>query len=129
MSPKTWDVVSIYTQIPRIPHEKHCIVLNAERREVFFINSEPPRARKAREIAVTIANFECHGLYKADSYVDTTDVRVMPADEWDAAVAKPDKNKGQLLSAVKTRCQGAIKGHGQLTSEQRQLLGVIDDDC
>jgi hypothetical protein len=117
-------VLTIFTRIPNNPHEKQCICVDAQKREVFFINGDPPFGRKARQLAVTISNFECSVLRHDVSYVDTTNVIVMPEDEWNAALAKADKNRGPLLPAVVNRIREAIRGHAQLTAYQRQLLGL-----
>ena len=122
--PATWDVLTIFTHLPRQPHDKHCICVDPRRREVFFINSEPPFARKARQFAITIANFECAALSKAESYVDTTDVIVIPEEEWNATLRDANRNRGPLLPGVVERIRTAIRRHTQLTANQRQILGV-----
>ena len=120
---QTWEIVRVFTAIPRQPHDKLCICIDPGKAEVFFINSEPPRARRARLHAVEVSRHECH-VVSHSSYIDTTDAVPMPTHEWVAALADSNRHLGRLSPTLIARIQQAIRGQTQLTAHQRRVLGV-----
>lgn len=112
-----WDVIRVHcTQIPR-PHDKYCISVIPKENGFFFINSEPPRFRKAREVAVEIANHELHCI-QHNSFVDTTTVEYLLLEEVTTALAEPDRHFGQMAPFLRQRIVDAVNGHGVLTPDE-----------
>jgi len=118
-----WEMVRVRRPDLRQPHDKYCICIDWQRRWFFYINSEPPAFRKAREVAVMVANFEVHGLTKVESFIDTTQiVDDLPEQQLEEAVADDSRRYGFLAPFVRQRICDALMTHGALTAEQRLAI-------
>lgn len=105
-------------------HDKFCICICPLRRWFFFINSEPPQFRRAREAAVEIQNFELLFLRHL-SFVDTTSLAAFSADEVETALADSKRQHGPLPPMLRERIKAAMDLHAALTQEERAAV-VID---
>lgn len=76
----------------------------------MFVNSEPPQARKARELAVSIANFEAQFLVH-ESYVDTTRLAEIPVHLVNAAENDRNRKHGFLAPSLRKRIIDAVNSH------------------
>jgi hypothetical protein len=121
---KKWHVLHVWCSDLLPPHHKFCICICPERHWYFFINSDPPYSRRAREFVVEIANFELHFL-RRDSFVDTTVIQVMPEGDIISAASKEDGRRGFLLPSLRKRICEAVEAHGVLPPDQ--YATVISD--
>jgi len=87
----------------------------------FFINSDPPYGRKARQVAVHISNFELQCITH-DSYVDTTWLAPIPAEEVGKAMASEEHRRGSVPPFLRTRICEAAQSHNVLTADQRAAV-------
>lgn len=122
--PAKWEVVRVFCKHLAQPHDKFCVTIDAAAGCYFFINSEPPPFRKARDAAVAIENFEAIFL-KHTSYIDTMTLEYFSPEEVEAAYGEENRRHGFLIQTVKTRITNAVKAHGVLTEAQRKA--VLED--
>lgn len=88
----------------------------------MFINSSPPMFRKARELAVTIENFEATFLTHT-SYVDTTNLQTdIPNDLIDEALQDPDRNHGALSPSLQEKIRTGVDNHEVMEPEFRDKV-------
>lgn len=91
----------------------------------MFINSEPPQFRKARELAISIENYEAIFLSHT-SYVDTTKLQTnIPQNLIQAALDDPARKHGFISPTIKQRIIDAVQRHDVLESEYKQKV-IID---
>ena len=91
----------------------------------MFINSEPPAFRKARELAVSVANHEAHFL-SHESFIDTTKLQVGISDALiDAALDDPDRNHGLLSPSLRERIKEGVAFHDVMEAVYRDK--VLED--
>lgn len=118
---KKWEVWYIWcSQLPT-PHDKYCITIDPEKHWFFFINSDPPRARKARGFAVAIQNFELTCI-SHESFVDTTTIEKLIEKDVSAALSEPNRNKGFLSPTLRERICQAAHSHGVLSQDELALM-------
>ena len=107
------------------PHDKYCICICPRRHWFFYINSEPPKYRKAREYAVEIDRFQAHFLNRT-SYVDTTALVLGFADGRIAQALEEDRRHyGPLMPALCGTIQNMTQRHSVLTADE--LAAVLED--
>jgi hypothetical protein len=116
-----WDVVRIHCADLVPPHDKFCICICPENRLFMFINSEPPKFRKARDLAVEIANFEVHFLNHT-SYIDTTRLMQFDPAVVDAAWADQGRQMGRIAPAIRARICAGVLAHEVMPESQRALF-------
>lgn len=117
-----WDIVKVWRPDLSQPHNKFCICVDWERRWFLYFNSDPPLFRKARELAVSVENFEVGCLVKT-SYIDTTSiVDDLPEKELLEAVNDQTRRAGSVPPFVRERIKEAVESHGVLTDEQRAAI-------
>ncbi|MBL4871887.1 MAG: hypothetical protein JKY41_00450 [Rhodobacteraceae bacterium] len=119
-----WDVVRIYCDDLRTPHDKYCICICPERNWFYFINSEKPEFRKSRELAVSIESYEAVFLNRT-SYVDTTTIQKFHSDQLNDCKSDNDRQCGPLLPAVRARIQVAVGSHNALNAAE--VAAVLND--
>lgn len=77
----------------------------------MFINSEKPQFRKAKELCVSIENYEATFLSHT-SYVDTTKLQsAIPHELVQEALADNDRNHGLLAPSIRQRIIEAVQSH------------------
>jgi hypothetical protein len=133
-----WCVVMVWCAgLPR-PHDEFCICICPVRHWYLFINSRPPYTRKARaaavrinefevrahEAAVRINNFELHFL-DHESFVDTTVLQRIPAEDILKAWADDSRRKGSIPPSLRRRIKDAAQPHGVLPPEE--LSAILND--
>jgi hypothetical protein len=106
------------------PHDKFCICICPKRHWYLFINSEPPRTKKAREVVVEVQNFELHFL-NHKSFVDTTTIQRIPAEDILKAWPDESRRKGIIPSSLQRRIKAAAQSHGVLTADE--LSAILND--
>lgn len=91
----------------------------------MFINSEPPQFRKARELAISIENYEATFLSHT-SYVDTTKLQsAIPLELVEEALNAVDRKHGLLAPSIRGRIIEAVKGHEVMEPGHKEK--VIND--
>jgi hypothetical protein len=124
-----WEMVKVWRPDLRQPHDKYCVCISWERQWFLYFNSQPPQFRKARQHAISVSNFEVQGLLNDTSYMDTTYiVDDLPADYLAAAIADEGRRFGALAPFVRRRICEAVRGHGVLTPEQRNVILAGEPD-
>ena len=116
-----WDVVRIHCAELAHAHDKYCICICPVTNLFMFVNSDKPMFRKARDLAVEIANFELHFL-KRTSYVDTT--KLMEFDAAVVALAWSDQSRrlGTVAPAIRARLCAGVLAHNVMRDEHRALF-------
>jgi hypothetical protein len=89
----------------------------------LFINSHAPRTRKAREVVVEVENFELHFL-DHNSFIDTTVIQRIPAEDILAAWSDERRRKGTIPPSLQRRIQAAAQSHRVLTADE--LAAILD---
>ena len=117
-----WDVLRIHCDFLPRPHDKFSICICPARNWFFWIDSEPPMFRRAKLVAVSVqrewAQFLTH-----DSYVDTTQVRILPnelvQDAWDAVDGDGyhHRRHGKIINMLKIAILDGVESHNALTDE------------
>ncbi|MDC7676846.1 hypothetical protein [Asticcacaulis machinosus] len=123
--PPKWTVLKIWCAHLAQPHNKFCIVIDAKKGWFFFINSDPPAFRKAKNLAVEIGNFEAHFLSHT-SYIDTTTFEELSEVSVNSAIKDPDRNMGLLIKSVQKKIKDMVSSHHVLPPEPREI--VLDDN-
>ena len=77
--------------------------------------------RKARDIAVSITNFEAHFLNHT-SYVDTTRLLAIDAALVNGALAHEDRLHGSIAPFLQSRIKLAAQSHDVLTDDDLALV-------
>lgn len=103
------------------PHDKYCIVIDAEKGWFFFINSNPPPFRKARALAVELHNYEATFLSHT-SYVDTTSYELLSDEAVRAAMKDPNRHCGALIKSVREKIVGMVASHEVLSPGPREIV-------
>lgn len=116
-----WSVVMVWCDQLDTPHDKFCICICPHRHWYLFINSKPPFARKAKEVAVELSNFELHFLDHA-SYVDTTSLQRMDACAITTAWGDENRRKGFLPPSVQRKIKAAAQAHGVLSADELDAI-------
>lgn len=111
---KKWDIIRVWRpDLPR-PHDKLCICICPRRHWYFYINSDPPEFRRAREVAIAIDNFEVTCLHHK-SYIDTTwMVTDLPQKELDEALGDQRRQYGLISPTLQRRIITTVQAHGVL---------------
>jgi hypothetical protein len=117
-----WHLIRVWFPEFQPKHFKYCICICPERRWFYFINSDPPLYRKARELALAVSRFEVTPL-KHDSYIDTTDLVQAPDDgRVKTALADPDCCYGFISPSLKKKIMAAVAAHEALPEEQEDAV-------
>lgn len=87
----------------------------------MFINSEPPRFRKAKKLAVEVSSFEAHFLSHT-SYIDTTNLVELESTIVQDAVGNQDRHLGSLHPNVRDRIITEITNHDVLPDVQKKTI-------
>jgi hypothetical protein len=120
-----WHLLRIWFPESRPKHYKYCICICPKRRWFFFIDSEPPFARKAKEIALPVSSYEVTPLTR-ECYIDTTVLVEVPDDgRIQAALADDKCHYGFISPSLKKRILEAVNAHSALTAEER--AAVLED--
>jgi hypothetical protein len=119
-----WDVLLVWCANLPQAHNKYCICIDPAQHWFFFINSSPPYARRAREVAITVAVHEAPFLTH-QSYIDTTSIERLHADEVTAALAEADRRKGRISPTLVNRIKATVQGHGALNADE--MSAVLND--
>lgn len=116
-----WDVVRIFCADLIPPHDKFCICICPVNNLFMFVNSEKPMFRKARDLAVEIANHELHFIHHT-SYVDTTKLMTFDAAEVAAAWADQSRQMGRVAPFIRNRISAGVLAHEVMSESHRALL-------
>jgi hypothetical protein len=118
-------LIRVWFPETRPKHHKYCICISARRRWFFFINSDPPFARRAREVALAVSSYEVTPLTR-ESYIDTTVLFELPDDGRIETALKDEKcHYGVISPSLRKRIKEAVKAHDALTAEER--AAVLED--
>jgi hypothetical protein len=92
-------------------------------REWFlFVNTNPPFGRKARALAIHVANYQLQPLTH-DSYIDSAYVEECPQDgRLQAALNDPQCCYGLILPTLQNTIKSVVKTHNALTDDQRDAI-------
>ena len=91
----------------------------------MFINSEPPQFRKARDLAISVENYEAAFLAHT-SYVDTTKLQAIPKELVDIALQDPSRNHGMIAPFLRTRITDGVAAHEVMIPDHRAK--VLEDN-
>jgi hypothetical protein len=116
-----WDILRVFSAESKQPHFKYAICVCPINQWFFYINSDPPLGRKAREYALTIENFQATFL-KHTSYVDTTKVLEFNDDRVSVALADSDCYCGSLMPQLRTELIGLVSSHSAIPDNQKQII-------
>jgi hypothetical protein len=121
-----WDIIRVFRQDLRRPHNKFCICICPKRNWFLYLNSDPPRAPKRRQFAISIPNFQLLGLPKDQSWIDTTTmIDDLPSDQLAVSLADPNCQFGPLLPILRGKIRVEVNAHGVFTQEQTDAV-LID---
>lgn len=118
-----WEVIRIFCDFLQNPHDKFCLCICPESNLFMFFNSDPPQFRKARELAVNVANHEALFLHHL-SFIDTTKLETIPAHLVQAALQAGDRNHGLIAPFVRTRIREGVEAHEVMEPAHRQKVLV-----
>lgn len=120
-----WDVLSIHCGYLYPPHNKFCICICPKRGWFFFVNTQPPTSRKAREYVIALhvsqAQFLSH-----DSHIDTTVIQQFGLSDIQAALTEEKRKLGSISPTLRVKIMETVKAHGALSPEE--LEAVISED-
>lgn len=121
---RKWEVIRVWFHDLARPHDKFCICICPLKGLFFFVNTDPPVGRKAKEVALILENFEATFLNHT-SHIDTTDLKALDFDDRvDTALSDPKRNHGLLAPTVRKKIIAAIRGHGALSSVFEEIVFV-----
>jgi hypothetical protein len=101
------------------PHDKYCISISSTQEWFFYINSEPPPFKKAREFAVEVENFEAHFLSHT-SYIDVVHIiRDVPEAQLREALANPSRQLGRLAPFLIDRIKASVAQTPALSANEK----------
>lgn len=117
-----WDVIRVFCDFLVRPHDKFCICICPDQLWFMFINSNPPEFRKARGLAVEIANHEAMFLGHT-SYVDTTMLQTeIPAHLVERALRDEGRRHGGLAPFLRTRIIEGVAAHEVMEPAHRDKV-------
>lgn len=116
-----WDVVRIFCPFLPNPHDKYCVCICPIDNRFYFINSEPPQFRRARDLAVSVESYEAHFLNHT-SYVDTTNLLRIEAALVHGAWAQEDRRCGSIAPFLQNRIKDAAQSHNVLEDKDLALV-------
>lgn len=117
-----WEVIRVHCSFLANPHDKFCICISPDTNLFMFINSEPPQFRKARDLAVSIENYEATFLSHT-SYVDTTKLQsAIPLDLVQEALADTNRKHGLLAPSIRKRIIEAVEAHDVMEPIHKEKL-------
>jgi len=117
-----WEVIKVFRPDLHQPHDKFCICISWEKRWFLYINSAPPVARKARELAVRVESYEIHFLIKA-SYIDTVSfIDDVPEDHIEVALKQKERCLGALPPFVVQRIKREVLSNKSLNDEKKRAV-------
>ncbi|MGR9406265.1 hypothetical protein ACU8MI_06900 [Rhizobium leguminosarum] len=116
-----WDVVRIYCPFLTNPHDKYCICICPVTSRFFFINSDPPQFRKARQVVISIESYEAHFLNHT-SYVDTTNLLTIEPALAQGAWAQEDRRCGSIAPFLQDRIKEGANSHNVLHADDLALV-------
>jgi hypothetical protein len=119
---KKWEVVRVWRPDLDRPHDKFCICLCWEKRWFFYINSNPPKFRKAREVAVQVENYEALFLHHT-SYIDVSSIiSDLPEQELLAALADEKRCHGALSPSLIGTIIPNVQLSASLTESEKFII-------
>jgi hypothetical protein len=122
---RKWDIIRVFRPDLTQPHDKFCICICPNREWFLYINSQPPKFRKRRQAAVTVASWEVMCLVKT-SYIDTASmIDDLPKDHLALALSDHNRQHGPLAPSIRDKIRMAVNAHGVFTQEQTVAV-VID---
>lgn len=114
-----WSVLRIMRPDIIPPHDKYCISISSTHEWFFYINSNPPPFKKAREFAVEVENFEAHFLSHT-SYIDVVQIiRDVPEAQLKEALADPSRQLGQLAPFLIDRIRASVAQTPALSANEK----------
>jgi hypothetical protein len=72
-------------------------------------------------VALTVAVHELP-ILSHQSYIDTTSIERLHADEVAAALADPNRHKGRISPTLVKRIKTAVQMHGALNADERSAV-------
>lgn len=118
-----WQLIRIWFPELQPKHDKYCICICPKRRWFYFINSNPPFARRAKELALTVSKVEVTPLTKDFSYIDTTVLEEVPDDgRIKTALGNPNCCYGFISPTLRKRIMEAVAAHEALSEEQEDAV-------
>ena len=108
------DVLLIYCNYIKPPHDKFCVCICPKRRWFFFINSEPRRANIG-QVAVLPRDLAC---LDHKSYIDTSKILTFSSGELSKA-----QHKEGINPTIRLKIRLAVQAHGVLQTTQAQVVG------
>src|SRR5437867_1287638 len=109
-----WHLLRIWFKECKPQHHKYCICICPKRGLFYFINSDPPFGRKARELALHVSRFEVTPLTR-DSFIDTTDLVAIPDDgRIEVALADEKCFYNFISPSLRQKILDAVYGHEAL---------------
>jgi hypothetical protein len=119
-----WDVLLVWCANLDRAHDKFCICIDPAQHWFFFVNSDPPFSRRAREVALTVAVHELP-ILDHQSYIDTTSIKRLHIEEVTAALAESRRHKGRISPTLVNRIKATVQGHGALNPDE--MAAVLND--
>jgi hypothetical protein len=119
-----WHIAHVWCAELNPPHHKLCICICPERHWYYFINSDRPYSRKAREVVLEVTSFELHCI-QHDSFIDTTVLQKLPPEAVTAAVATENGRRGAVPPFLRRRIVETVDGHKVLPPDE--LEAVMND--
>lgn len=118
-----WEVLRIFCDYLPEPHDKFSICICPERNWFFWIDSEPPFGRRAREVVLEVPVYWASHFLRHPSYVDTTKMRRIPNDLALAAWNETNgelypRRHGRIITAFRDAILAAVETHEVLNSEE-----------
>jgi len=117
-----WDIIKVFRPDLPGPHDKLCICICPLRNWYFYINSEPPRFRRAREVAITVENYQI-GCITHTSYIDTTIIiDDLPQRQLEEALADEGRHYGSVSPTLRKAIIETVRSHGVLPLEMQNAV-------
>jgi len=119
---KKWDLLRVYRNDLRQPHDKYCICVCPTKKLFFYINSCPPKFHKKREFALEVENFEITCITKT-SYIDTTTlIDDLPEAALNEALSDPKRQHGSVSPTLQQKIIATVRAHNALSPEHMSLF-------
>lgn len=116
-----WDVIKVWNSESNPPHEKYCICVCPIKKAFFFINSEPPFARKAKEYSLEIDRFQAQFLTKT-SFIDTTRIQIFDFDNRVNQALTAQNHYGPISPTLQNAIKDMVIRHSALTDDIKNII-------
>jgi hypothetical protein len=125
VTPTKWHVIRVWCSKLNSPHDKYCICVCPQRHWYYFINSDPPIPKKARDVVLKIEKYLLPFL-SHDSFVDTTVLqKSLPRDELTRSWGDKKRYMGVLSPQLQIKLKKTAAAHGVLSPPD--LLVVTEE--